>query len=29
MTHKYIEENKDRFLNELFEFIKIQSVSAI
>ena len=28
MTHKYIEENKDRFLNELFEFIKIQSVSA-
>ena len=28
MTHKYIEENKDKFLNELFEFIKIQSVSA-
>ena len=28
MTHKYIEENKDIFLNELFEFIKIQSVSA-
>ena len=28
MIHKYIEENKERFLNELFEFIKIQSVSA-
>ena len=28
MTQEYINENKDRFLNELFEFIKIPSVSA-
>ena len=28
MTQDYIEKNKDKFLNELFEFIKIPSVSA-
>ena len=28
MTQEYINENKNRFLNELFEFIKIPSVSA-
>jgi acetylornithine deacetylase/succinyl-diaminopimelate desuccinylase-like protein len=28
MTQDYIENNKDKFLNELFEFIKIPSVSA-
>ena len=28
MTQEYINENKERFLNELFEFIKIPSVSA-
>ena len=28
MTQQYINENKNRFLNELFEFIKIPSVSA-
>ena len=28
MTQEYINKNKDRFLNELFEFIKIPSVSA-
>ena len=28
MTHNYIKENKERFLEELFEFIKIPSVSA-
>ena len=28
MTQEYINENKNRFLNELFEFIKISSVSA-
>ena len=28
MTQVYIEKNKDKFLNELFEFIKIPSVSA-
>ena len=28
MTQKYINKNKNRFLNELFEFIKIPSVSA-
>ena len=26
---KYIEDNKDRFLNELFDLIKIPSVSAV
>ena len=28
MTQEYINKNKNRFLNELFEFIKIPSVSA-
>ena len=28
MTQDYIDKNKNRFLNELFEFIKIPSVSA-
>ena len=28
MTQEYISKNKNRFLNELFEFIKIPSVSA-
>ena len=28
MTQDYIEKNKDKFLNELFEFIKIPSISA-
>ena len=28
MTQDYIEKNNDKFLNELFEFIKIPSVSA-
>jgi acetylornithine deacetylase/succinyl-diaminopimelate desuccinylase-like protein len=28
MTQEYIDKNKNRFLNELFEFIKIPSVSA-
>ena len=28
MTQDYIQKNKDKFLEELFEFIKIPSVSA-
>ena len=28
MIKEYIENNKDRFLNELFELLKIESVSA-
>ena len=28
MTQDYINNNKERFLEELFEFIKIPSVSA-
>ena len=28
MIHQYIESNQDRFLNELFEWLRIPSVSA-